>query len=73
MKKSYKLEDLECANCAAEMERALAGLDGVVSASVNFMRQTLTLEAPDERFGEVLGAAEKAMRRIEPDVRVVRA
>ena len=31
MKKVFKLEDLDCANCAAKMERAIAKMDGVTS------------------------------------------
>lgn len=35
MKKIFKLEDLDCANCAAKMEAAIAKVDGVrVSASI---------------------------------------
>ena len=71
MKKTFKLEDLECANCAAKMEDAVRKMDGVSAVSINFMRQAITLEAPDERFDEVLKGAEKLMRKIEPDVRVL--
>lgn len=72
MKKSFMLEDLDCANCAAKMEAAIRKIDGVTDVSVNFIAQKLTLEAPDERFDEVLKAAVKAIRRVEPDCRVVR-
>ena len=37
MKKTYLLEGLDCANCAAEVERNVAKLDNVNSASVNFL------------------------------------
>ena len=37
MKKVYKLQDLDCANCAAKMERAINKIDGVEAASVNFL------------------------------------
>ena len=43
MKKIFKLEDLDCANCAAKMEAAIAMVDGVESVSVNFFIQNLTL------------------------------
>ncbi len=43
MKKTYKLQDLDCANCAAKMEDAIGRLDGVSSARVNFMTQKLTI------------------------------
>ena len=68
MKKSIRLVDLDCANCAAKMEAEIGRLDGVTQVSVNFMRERLVLEAPDERFDEVLAAAEKIIQRIEPDV-----
>ena len=29
MTKTYKLRDLDCANCAAKLERAVSKLDGV--------------------------------------------
>lgn len=71
MKKTFKLEDLDCANCAAKMERTIAELDGVVSVSVNFIMQKMTLEAADDVFDEVLKKAVKAIRRVEPDCRVI--
>ena len=71
MKKSFKLEDLDCANCAAKMEAAINKLDGVQSATVSFMTQKLTIEAEDERFDEVVKAAVKCVARVEPDCRVI--
>ena len=44
MKKVFKLNDLDCANCAAKMEAAIQKLDGVKSATISFMTQKLTLE-----------------------------
>ena len=35
MKKVYRLENLDCANCAAKMEAAIQKLDGVQSATVS--------------------------------------
>ncbi|MDL2252604.1 cation transporter [Ruminococcaceae bacterium OttesenSCG-928-I18] len=70
MKKTYKLEDLECANCAAKMENALNQLEGV-HANIRFMQQSMTFEAPDEQFDSLLNQAQKLMRKIEPDVRVL--
>ena len=54
MKKVFKLQDLDCANCARKMEEAIARIDGVEAVSVNFLTQKLTLSAADERFDEVL-------------------
>ena len=52
MKKVFKLNDLDCANCAAKMEAAIQKLDGVKSATISFMTQKLTLEADDADFAE---------------------
>ncbi len=71
MKKSFKLEDLDCANCAAKMETAIKKLDGVKDANVSFMTQKMTIEAEDERFDEVVKAAVKCIAKVEPDCRVL--
>ena len=68
MKKTFKLEDLDCANCAAKIENALNKLDGVDHATVSFMSQKMTLEAPDDRFDSVVEQAKKTIRKLEPDV-----
>ena len=71
MKKTYMLEDLDCANCAAKMEEAVKKIDGVKFASVNFLAQKMTLEADDEVFDEILKKAIKIIKRVEPDCRVI--
>ena len=70
MKKTFKMKDLECANCAAKMECAINKLGGV-EASVNFMTQKITINAPDDEFDSVLKQAAKICKRIEPDCEIV--
>ena len=71
MKRVYQLEDLDCANCAAKMERAIAKIDGVTSANVSFMAQRLAIEADESRFEEIMERVVKVCRRVEPDCRIV--
>ena len=71
MKKSYKLIDLDCANCAQKMEDAIKKLDGVQDASVSFIGQKLTLSVEDGRLDEVMKQVVKTCKRIEPDCRIV--
>lgn len=71
MKKTFPLEDLDCANCAAKMERAVAAIDGVRNVSVSFIMQRMTVEADDDRFDEIMKEASKRCRKIEPDCRIV--
>lgn len=72
MRKSFKLDEIDCANCANKLQDALAKLDGVDSASVNFLTQKLTLSAADDRFDEVLERVIKLASEIEPDCEVIR-
>lgn len=71
MRKIFELSELDCANCAAKMENAIAGIKGVTFVSVSFLTQKLTLEAPDEVFDDILKQAAKLCRKIEPDCRIV--
>ncbi|MCI8554652.1 MAG: hypothetical protein HFJ80_06885 [Clostridiales bacterium] len=69
MKKTYRLENLDCANCAAKIERELKKLEGVEDAAVSFLTQRMTLEI-DGAEEAVLEQVHKLIRRLEPDVRV---
>lgn len=71
MKKVYKLEDLDCANCAAKMERSIAKIDGVTSANVSFMMLKMTVEADDERFDDIMKEVVKVCKKIEPDCKIL--
>lgn len=72
MKKVYKMEDLDCANCAAKMERAIHKIDGVNAASVNFLTQRLAIEADEERFEQIMDNVVKVCRKVEPECRILR-
>ena len=67
MKKTFKMIDLDCANCAAKMEAAIKKIDGVQDATVSFMTQKLTIQADDARFDAVVQEAVKACKKVEPD------
>jgi copper chaperone CopZ len=66
MKKTYRITGIDCANCAAKIERGIQALPGVERASLNFIMEKLTLEAPDDQLPAILEAAEKLARKIEP-------
>ncbi len=72
MKKVFKLQDLDCANCAAKMEQAIGKINGVTSVRVNFLTQKMTLDADDSVFNAVLEEAAAAIRKVEPDCRIIR-
>ena len=71
MKKTYALDELDCANCGLKMEDAIRKIEGVKSVNISFMMQKITLEADDADFERVLKEAVKACKKVEPDCRIV--
>ncbi|MEG2932918.1 MAG: cation transporter [Gordonibacter sp.] len=71
MRKTFKLEDLDCANCAAKMEHSIKKIDGVNDATVSFMTQKLALDADDARFDAILDEVVRVCKKIEPDMVIV--
>ena len=67
MKKVFRLENLDCANCAAKMERGIQKISGVTYASVSFMTQKLTIEAEDTTFDQVMDEVVRVCKNVEPD------
>ncbi len=72
MKMICKLNGLDCANCAAKMERSIGKISGVEKASVKFMTQKLTLEIADGAAVEnILREVEKCIKKVEPDCEIM--
>ncbi len=71
MKKTFKLEELDCAHCAAKMETAISKIDGVIEAKITFMTQKLSIEADEKDFDRILSEAQKAVKKVEPDCRII--
>lgn len=67
MKKRFNMIDLDCAHCAAKMEDAIKKLDGVKSASMNFIAQKLTIEAEEERFATLMPEVVAACKKVDAD------
>ena len=70
MKKTFAMNDLDCANCAAKMEKAILKIDGVQSATVSFFAQKLVLEADEARWDAILSQVAAAVSRVDPDCTV---
>ena len=68
MKKTFKLVDLDCANCAQKMENDINKLPGV-TATVSFMAQKLTIEA--DEVDSIMKDVVKCVRKVEPDCQIV--
>ena len=72
MKKVFKMQDLDCANCAAKMEAAIAKIPGVQKVIMNFMTQKLTIEAEEADLEFILDEAQKAVSKVDRDCKIIR-
>lgn len=72
MKKVFKMQDLDCANCAAKMEAAISKIPGVQKAIMNFMTQKLTLEADEAEFDRILTEAQKVVSKVDKECLIIR-
>jgi len=71
MKKTYILEDLDCANCAAKIEEAVGRLDGVSKSTVTLLTQKLVIEVEEGKADSIVKEIKKIVKKFEPDVEVI--
>ena len=48
MKKKFKIQGLQCANCGNKIEGEIKKLDGVIDANVSFLTEKAKIELEDE-------------------------
>ena len=71
MKKKFKLQDLDCANCAAKMEDAIKKIPGVNDANVSCMMQKMTVDAEDDKFDAIMEEVVRVCAKVEPDCKIL--
>ena len=70
MKKVVRVKNMDCANCAAALERAVAKIEGVTFVTGNFMGDKMTFEYDDNK-PEVLVEIKKTANKLEPDWEII--
>ena len=71
MKKKFKMEELDCANCAAKMEAAIKKIEGVNEVSINFLAQKMIIDADDARFEQIMKEAQAACSKVDPECKIL--
>ena len=69
-KYKFKIKNLDCANCANELERTLQKIDIIENVSISFMTQKLTFECNEENKEQALEKIRKVIKKQEPDVTI---
>ena len=71
MKKTLKFTEIDCANCAAKVEKNISKLDGIESVRVVFLTQKIILEVDETAdWDNLLKQIEKAAKKVEPDCEI---
>lgn len=70
MKYNFKIKGIDCANCAANLERMLQKVDGVTNATISFMAERLVIECEEFSKEEVMKRVKKVIKKEEPEATV---
>ena len=71
MKKIFKIQGLDCANCALKIENKIRELENINNVSINFLTEKFLLDAKDEFFEEILEKSKKIISKIEPNAEIL--
>ena len=72
MKKVYKLDEVDCAVCAQNMENGIKKIKGVENACVSYVTQKLLLECEEADLERIVEEAQKVMKKVDPRCKIVR-
>ena len=67
MKYKFKIKGLDCANCAAELEREIGKVEGITEVTISFMSERLTIECDEENKEEIMKKVQKVIKKEEPE------
>ena len=73
MKKTFRIETLDCANCANKIEEKIKRVNGVIDASINFLSGKFSLEADDNSFDKILKECKKVIKNEDSDLEIIEA
>lgn len=66
----FKIKGLDCANCAAELERSIQKIEGISNASISFMTERMEIEFEEDKKEEIMKKMKKVIKREEPDAEI---
>jgi len=69
----FKIMNLDCANCANELEMALQKIDIIDNVTISFMTQKLTFQCKEEDKEQAIEKIKKVIKKEEPDVQIKEA
>lgn len=71
MNKAFRFKNLDCADCAAKLERKLAAIDGINEIRVNFIFQKILVDFDESKKELVFSEMKRVIKGFEPDMVVI--
>lgn len=72
MKKVFKLDEVDCAVCASNMEAGIKKIKGVENAVVSYVTQKLLIECDENDLDRILDEAQKIIKKVDPGCKIVK-
>lgn len=70
MKSRFNIKGIDCANCAAELERKIEKIDEITNVSISFMTERMEIEYEEGKKEEMIKKLIKTIKHEEPDVKI---
>ncbi len=71
MKKVFKLDEVDCAVCASNMEAGIKKIEGVNNAVVSYVTQKLLIECEEADIERIAGEAQKVIKKVDPRCKII--
>lgn len=66
----FKIEGLDCANCASTLESEISRISLINNVSISFMSERLSFSCEEVNYDEAVKLIKKVIKREEPDVTI---
>ncbi|MCI8759619.1 MAG: heavy metal transporter [Clostridia bacterium] len=70
MKSTFKIKELDCANCATQLENSIRKIEGIQMVCINFMTEKMVLEYDNDNKEEIIKKVKKTIKKEEPNVKI---
>ena len=68
MIKKFRLEGLDCANCASKIENGIRKIEIIENVTVDFMTTKLLIEADESNMAKAIELSKNMIKKMEPDI-----
>ena len=72
MQKIFKVNGIDCPNCAAKLEKNINKIKGVNSCIISFATGKMVIDADDSVFEGVMDEAVALAKKLEPEWEIAR-